>query len=330
MKYFSYLILAILIFSNCTTDFQLEGEWEDIPVVYGFISVQDTAHYIRVEKAFLEPGGDANQIAQIPDSLYYDNVTVQLKNLDSGAVFDLEKVDGNLEGYVRQEGVFASAPNYLYKIKADEIGLEGGENIQLIINTGDDENLVTAETKVLEQMVANENLPSSPLLLGDYTRTITTGWKHGEDTKVFDLRWIIKYQESVPGTSDFVEKSAEWVLDRRLQNDNERTQSSFKFFAEAFYKFVGETIEENNEVERKNLKVDIRIVGGGAEFLEYLAIADANLGITSANQIPVYTNLSRGIGVFTSRGSLLRTGFVLDPIAQDSLEVGIYTNHLNF
>ena len=69
MKNFSYLLLVTLFFSACTTDFQLEGEWKDIPVVYGFISVTDTAHYVRVEKAFLEPGGDANQIAPEADAI---------------------------------------------------------------------------------------------------------------------------------------------------------------------------------------------------------------------------------------------------------------------
>ena len=52
--------LVVLFFSSCETDVVLEGEWKDIPVVYAFLSIQDTAHYVRVEKAFLQPGGDAN------------------------------------------------------------------------------------------------------------------------------------------------------------------------------------------------------------------------------------------------------------------------------
>jgi hypothetical protein len=330
MKNLGYLLLATLFFSTCTTDFELEGDWKNIPVIYAFISVQDTAHYIRVEKAFLEPGGDANNIAQIPDSLYYENATVQLKKLNTGEVFDLIKVDGNLEGYPRQEGVFASSPNYLYKINGDELNLEGGEDLQIIINTGDDENLVTAQTEILNQMTPSQTLPNAELLLGDYQRVITTRWDHGEEAKVFDLRWIIHYQESVPGTNDFVDKSVEWVLEDRLSNDGNRTKSSFKFSAEEFYKFVGDVIEENNAVVRKNLTIDISVVGGGAEFVEYLKIFDANLGITSSNQIPVYTNIENGYGVFTSRGNAYREGLFLNVIAQDSLVEGIYTKHLNF
>ena len=330
MKNLIYIFLAAVCLSACTTDFQLEGEWKDIPVVYGFISVSDTAHYVRVEKAFLEPGGDANQIAQIADSLYYENATVQLKNLETGAVYDLEKVDGNEEGYQREEGVFATSPNYLYKIKADEINLTGGEKLQVIVNTGSDEDLVTAETTIIEAIVPNENLPNQELAMGDYDRVITTRWDHSEETKIFDLRWIIRYEESVPGTSDFVDKSVEWVLDRRLLNDENRTKSAFKFSSGEFYKFLSEAIDENPDVVRKNIKIDISIVGGGAEFQEYLTIADANLGITSSNQIPVYTNISRGYGIFTSRGAVVREGLFLNTIALDSLETGMFTKLLNF
>ncbi len=330
MKNIGLIILAMLSITACTTDFQLEGEWKDIPVVYGFISVSDTAHYIRVEKAFLEPGGDANQIAQIADSLYYDNATVQLKNLETGAVYDLVKVDGNLEGYQREEGVFATSPNYLYKIKAEDINLAGGESLQILVNTGSDEDLVTADAKIIEPIVPSENLPNQELALDDYDRTITTRWDHGVDTKIFDLRWIIRYKESLPGTSDFVDKSVEWVLDRRLINDDDRTKSTFRFDAGEFYQFLSEAIEENPDVVRTNLRIDISIVGGGQEFQEYLTIADANLGITSSNQIPVYTNLSRGYGIFTSRGTALREGLFLTTTALDTLETGMYTKLLNF
>ena len=64
-NFFFGLFILFLGLSACSTDFQLEGEWSDIPVVYGFVSIQDTAHYIRVQRAFLEPGGNANEIGQL-------------------------------------------------------------------------------------------------------------------------------------------------------------------------------------------------------------------------------------------------------------------------
>nr|HQU58973.1 hypothetical protein [Saprospiraceae bacterium] len=75
------LFSATLIIGACSTDFELEAAWKDIPVVYSFISVQDTAHYVRIEKAFLEPGGNAIEIAKIADSIYYSNISVELEKL---------------------------------------------------------------------------------------------------------------------------------------------------------------------------------------------------------------------------------------------------------
>jgi hypothetical protein len=77
MRKISFVVLPLFIFcAACSTDFELEAEWRDIPIVYGLLSFTDTAHYVRVEKAFLPEGGDARDVAQIADSLYYgDNVS---------------------------------------------------------------------------------------------------------------------------------------------------------------------------------------------------------------------------------------------------------------
>lgn len=330
MKYFLSLIFVSVLFSTCTTDFQLEAEWKSIPIVYGFVSLQDTAHYIRVEKAFLQPGGNAKDVAQIADSLYFENVTVQLKNLETGQIFDLQKVDGNLEGYQREEGTFANTPNYLYKIKATEMNLQGGEDVEIIINTGDDENLITAQTTILEEMARKTNFPAIPLTLDAYDRTITIKWSNGAETKIFDFRWTIHYQESLPGTTEFVDKSIEWVIDDRIENSFDRTEGSIKVVSEDFYKFLAANIEEKSNISRKNLRIDFNIAGGGVEFLEYLRVSDANLGITSANQVPVYTNISDGFGIFASRSYVSETDITLSAPARDTLADGIYTKHLNF
>ena len=67
--------LLLLCCVACTTDFDLEGDFESLPVVYAFINKQDTAHYIRVERSFLTggAGADATQLALDPANLYFPN-----------------------------------------------------------------------------------------------------------------------------------------------------------------------------------------------------------------------------------------------------------------
>ena len=125
------------------------SDWKSIPVVYGLINAQDTAHYIRVEKAFLDPNVSGPELARIPDSLYYDNIQVQIERTGSSEdTYTLNRVDGNLEGFVREDGLFAKSPNYLYKLKLSAgQKLQGDDVIKLILQIGENQE-VTGETIV--------------------------------------------------------------------------------------------------------------------------------------------------------------------------------------
>ena len=67
------LLLCVFAFAMVSCDNELDTieEYKDIPVVYGFISLSDTAQYIRIERAFVDPNQSALDLAQNPDSLYY-------------------------------------------------------------------------------------------------------------------------------------------------------------------------------------------------------------------------------------------------------------------
>ena len=328
------LFFALVTFSSCTTDFELEAPWKDIPVVYGFLNAQDSAHYIRVEKAFLEPGGNANAIAQNVDSLYYDpsTVTVQLQKVNTGQRFTLQRVDGNLEGYVRQSGPFANAPNYLYKIKSSAINLTAEQRIRLLINRGNGLPAVTAETTVLGPLSPRPTAPGNPLNL-DYTRQLVFVWDVPPSAALFDLRMRIHYREidpALPGGS--ANRTLEW----EIQKDLEKSDLNAGFIryddlkGEDFYRFVGAALEANPNKQRVFQSIDLIYTAAGTELADLIRVEQANTGITSSQAIPVYTNLSEGRGVFSSRTGASRTGLTLNAPSLDSLRNGVYTRALNF
>ena len=327
------VLLALLTFSTCTTDFDLEAPWKDIPVVYGFLNLQDTAHYIRLEKAFLEPGGNANSIAQIVDSLYYNpSVTVQLQRINTGQRFTLQRVDGNLEGYARQSGPFANAPNYLYKIKASAINLTAEQRIRLIINRGNGLPEVTAETTILGPLSPRTTAPGSPLNL-DYTRQLVFLWDIPPSAALFDLRMRIHYREldaALPGGG--TNKTLEWEIQKELEKPD--LNAAFIRYddlkGEDFYRFVGAALANAPDKQRIFQSIDIIYTAGGTELADLIRVEQANTGITSSQAIPTFTNLSEGRGVFSSRTSASRTGLTLNAPSLDSLRNGIYTRALNF
>jgi len=106
MRYLAFCSLLVFLLSACDNELNVIEDRKDIPVVYGFLTASDTAQYIRLEKAFVDPTTSALDLAKIPDSLYYDDelVTVEITDEDTDETYRLVRVDGNNEGYVRDEG----------------------------------------------------------------------------------------------------------------------------------------------------------------------------------------------------------------------------------
>lgn len=330
-KPFAFLA-ALFFFGACSTEVNLESEWKDIPIVYGFISVQDTAHYVRVQKAFLEPGGDALQIAQVSDSIYYDDVAVTLENRTKGTSFVLERVTGAEEGIEKEPGIFATEPHYLYKLSANEAALDGGDELLLRVDRGDELLPAIAETTVLGEIDSISSSPFNVINSWRYTQVQSVVWRPGPNAQIFDVRIVFNYREVMPGSGeDPVKKTVEWEVGRALlRDDPNSTREKIDISGQAFFGFLGDAIPPSEGEIRIFDGMDIYITGAGQELRDYVRVAQANTGITSAQNIPVYTNVEEGLGVFTSRFQLVRRSIRLAGTARDSLQNGIYTQDINF
>ncbi len=324
MKKMVLYILAILFVCSCSNDFELNREWKSIPIVYGLLNTADTAQYLRIEKAFLDESTSALEIAQRPDSLYFENPEVRLINESTGESFLLERVDGNSEGYVRDTGVFAQAPNYLYKIKSDVLfpgnpSSYAGETFSLSLKRNESLPEVTASTTIVGEPMIN----SVDNISFQYNTISEITWLPDPNAVLFDAKLKLNYLEQLNG-GDFESKSLLWSL---ASNIEERT---VEVPGIDFYTFMASNIEEDPTAVRLFLNVELIILSGGIEIQEFLNVAQANLGITSSQDIPAYTNLSEGRGLFSSRHRFQRDPVVLANTTLDSLTEGQFTKHLNF
>lgn len=331
---FAHLLIALplLLVTACSTDFALEAEGRDIPVIYGSLSIADTAHYVRVERAFLQAGGDARAIAQLADSIYYGpgGAMVRLENLRSGASATLLRVDGNAEGLVREEGPFAQSPNILYKVPAARLGLRGGDAVRIYVERPGGATAV-AETTMLGALTPIETRPTDPARIADYSRDLIISWQAGPEARVFDIRLIFHYREFFTDEPGRVERrQVSWNLVSGLLRPDDNQLVSYSVSNEQFFQFLGRAIQPQPGVVRVLDGFDILIAGAGEEVADYLQIANANFGLTGSQAIPVYTNVDEGRGIFTSRYLVRREDIDLDNNGLDTLRRGRYTRELNF
>jgi hypothetical protein len=149
-------LVAILFATSCSEKFKVAAPYKDITVIYGFLQQSDTAHYIRVQKAFLDQEKSAVSMAKVADSSFYKQINVRIERFTAfGSTntykdsIHLERVDLNTEGYPKQPGQFFDAPNYAYKFK----GTLDPQYFYRIIVT----NLVTGKRDSANAPIINES-----------------------------------------------------------------------------------------------------------------------------------------------------------------------------
>ena len=337
---FLIAFVFLLLGNSCSNEIDLTSDWIDVPIVYGLLSKTDSIHYIRIEKAFLDDNRSALDIAQIPDSVYYPNASVEIKKLNSSdAPLVFEKVDAALEGYEREDGVFATSPNYIYKmILPDGESLEAGTDYELTLDRGENFPIVTAQTTIISDIeVTAPKIPdlSTPLNWGDFGWELKIRWRAKAPTAFFDVVMLVhieEYNVNNPTEPELI--TLEWLLKKNQlssgASNNGIISMSMSVPAENFYRFISAKLDSKPGVYRKFKDMDLLIRSGGPEFLEFIQLRQVNFGITSTQVIPEYSNLSTGLGIFSSRNKILLEGYQVTNGTIDSLIDCDWTRDLNF
>ena len=93
---------------------------------------------------------------------------------------------------------------------------------------------------------------------------------------------------------------------------------------------MGSAIPVIDGAQRKFISMNPVVIAGGKELAEFIRIKQANTGLTGSELVPTYTNLSEGLGLFTSKSTASRGELTLTPPTRDSLRNGQFTKTLNF
>lgn len=333
MRYRLLAVCCCLTFLGCRDDFSLEGPYQDVPVAYAFLNPQDSRHFVRVEKAFLESGGDATEIAGIADSIYYGpgDVTVLLENLTTGAGTELERVDARDFGRERADGIFATDPNIAYTVSNEDLNLRGGDQVRLTLQRPGEEDAV-ATTRLISEIEIRR--PGDMIRIDDYSRPLVMSWSKEDNAAIYDIRIRMNIRELFPSDPDRNrDRTLEWVVAAGFVPGADQESTSLVRFDvrnEGFYQFLGGNLEPIDGVVRRFSDFDVVVSAAGQEVLDRRNLESANTGVTSSQSLPRYTNLSGGIGTITANTRSVREAVQIDDASRDSLINGIYTRDLGF
>ncbi len=325
MRLFSILtILAAFSFlgTGCSDKFDVAAPYKNITVVYGYLDQNDTAHYIRIQKAFLDNNLSAITMSQNADSSYYRQLNVRIDRLDRDSnlvdTIHLTRVDLTAEGYAKPTGTFYNSPNYAYKfsnlLNSNYIyrlriyNPLTGEVDSVATPILDDQSAsIFVVNKIQDSNAANSNIDFSSTipgasvhLSGTYTPVNSGVNPVGILQGVLTFNWI----DSNGITHVMTRRSFDFDLGNTYMNSN---SFSFPVTNTSLYSGLatGMGVAPANTyrlLDRARLSIYIST----ADFNSYLQVAQsAGTGLTGNEIEPVYTNVKgkNVLGLFTARGS---------------------------
>ena len=329
MKKSPYLFLfCILGMIGCNNDLDLTAPTKDIPIVYGVFSKLDTDHYIRIEKAFIDEQIPAAELASDSENFIYDDLVVEISK-DGAPPIPLQRIDGNVEGFPRETGFFDNEPNVLYKL--ENVGFSGGQNVTLTIERGGGLKTVTASATIvnnIELKTPNPFLGDKLDIRPDPERATTLVFDPADNSKIFDVFITFHYKE-ISGAGQVTAKELVWPLTRNQDIDGSGLQTA-KNEGLNFYNLLLQSIPVDPSTTRRFSKFSIDIVGGGQAIRDYVSLTQANTGITSSQAVPNFSNLSEGLGIFSSKFTYHLDSMDISQVARLELETGELVRDLNF
>jgi len=337
---------------SCKDDFEVAAPYKEITMAYGILNAEDTAHYIRIEKAFLDNNKSAIDMSQVADSSYFKNLTVVMKEYEGDVVrriIPMYRVDMRLEGYPKDaagsQGFFTD-PHYAYKLKTTsspdsvlnpfrkyrliitntDAGRTDSSEVFKVVNTNKDRNPNSFYINSFTNAGFTLNFAKTALK-SSFTLTGTT------PTNGYMVEGILRFnyieRDNVTGLK--TRKYADFTFGSDVKNPTE--QFKMEVLNSTFYGFLYDAMgEAPANVVRYLDSCDFFIYCGGSELYNYKQLAAIQGGSLLGDQIkPMYSNMKgdNTYGVITSRALNIRKNVAIDQITIDSIKLNPITKSLN-
>jgi hypothetical protein len=318
LKLLSLAFVGAFLLNSCEEDIILDGDFVETAVVYGLLDQADSLHFVKITRAFIGPGS-ALDIAQIPDSSYFEQVEATVSEVVNGQVTRTWALQDTIIQDKDTNGLFYGPEQKVFYFKTLPTGplevIQTSPNPQLssliptatyrfkaIINGGEFE--VNGETELVHGMTspsASQNFTFK--FADDPGEYISTGIavSNTGNSYITSAHLDVLFNEHV-GTT-VTEKSFRWKLGEAAAEPY--TSRTYSAVGRTFYDLIKANVSSNPSVDKRTFKAMRVILTGGAEDLyNYMSVNSPSSSLAQTK--PTFTNLSvsngkRVVGIFSSR-----------------------------
>ena len=340
------MFLTTLLFSACSTKMDVTGQYKETMVVYGLLDQSQTKQYIKINKAFLGQG-NAFAYAQLKDSSQYAHaLSVKLQRLDVYGNLVSEKTLSADNTIPKDPGIFYSPDqaNVIYSIDSAALGagfFNTANNYKLVISNSETGTQVSAQTSLISSIglfvSPTPSTAANPVLSfiipnNDNFRFFIK-WNSGANARIYQPSIRFNYIDSTISGTD----AGNDTLHLDWQFPSQNTQGlggneamEFDFIGQEYLQFIGSQLSDKPlpAIARRALKTEIHLTAGGDDLNTYIQVNAPSTGIVQDK--PIYTNITNGLGLLSSRFNEHPISRKLQSTTLDSLACGRYTKGLKF
>jgi len=319
LKNTSFLLLVLTaLFISCENEVDLTTDFEEKTVVYGLLDQSKDTQFVKISRTFLEPNTNAIQLAKDPNNLVYENLTVNLKESGSKNVIPLQKIQKRKDG-----GLFSTDKNELYFTNKR---LKNNTNYELEV-IKDDGSITKGSTRTIFDLKVNKpdidtsfklsRLNTSVSFIRDNNQVQDQNFEFrlNRSIREIEVRFEFIYGEVIRKNNtqkDTIEQRV-FIPIGRLQNPNpfdpskpnrtdimKLTVNGSRFLAAIEAQVPPSTNPSNKVINDWNVEIEVL-----AADEDYAFYRDLNGPIDGLAQVrPEFTNITNGIGLFSSRYTL--------------------------
>lgn len=322
MKKLVVFVLITIGLSSCNEKIDLLGDYQETAVVYGLLDHADSLHYIKITRAFIGPGS-AVDLAQIPDSSYFNQVDATVTEFIGGVATRTWELRDTLVTNKEINGAFYGPEQKVYYFKTLPTGpnevQQGSPNAltsslnkdatyKLTIDIDNGKFTVLGETELVHGLTSPSNSQNFTFKFANNPGSYISGGVAAVNTfgNSFVVNSSLKviYNEYV-GLNKTV-NSFDWKLgEASILPGESRT---FTAYGETFYTLMKNDVTSDPAITRRTFEgIEFTITGGHEELYNYMVVNAPSSSLSQSK--PSYTNLTvtngkRVVGIFSSRQTL--------------------------
>jgi hypothetical protein len=328
--------------SSCNEKLKIAAPYKNITVVYGLLDMGDTAHYIRIQKAFMDENKTALSMAKEADSSFYRSLEVSVKELSAGGAVlytnFLDRVNLIAEGFPKDTGVFFNTPSYAYKFRYT---LNPANKYRIVIRNKETGVVDSAETPVINSTLPLTSFgirqwinPAMKINFARYSNPTGSGKSSYEvvvPPAAYMAQVVLRFNwmDTNTATNTSTWRSADFLVGQQTVTPSQTT--SFIVVNNNIYDFLEDAMGTPGGDELRYMdSCDMFLYVAGEEYEKFNRL-NQNQGGLTANEIrPVYTNIKGTdvMGLLSTRASKYRLRIAIDDATRDSLAENLHTKEL--